>query len=47
MTGFLDHVENNLSEYAGVEFECIHNQELVKHLEKRGYIHGLHTVPSI
>ncbi|EGR3229040.1 hypothetical protein DC859_25240 [Vibrio parahaemolyticus] len=37
MTGFLDHVENNLSEYAGVEFECIHNEELVKHLEKRGY----------
>ncbi|MDW1965775.1 hypothetical protein [Vibrio sp. Vb0587] len=37
MTGFLDYVESNLSEYAGVEFECIHNHDLVDYLEKRGY----------
>ncbi len=37
MTGFLDYVENNLHDYTGVEFECIHNDKLANHLEKKGY----------
>ncbi|MFS1427448.1 hypothetical protein LMH73_009845 [Vibrio splendidus] len=39
MTSLLEHIESNLGQLQGVEFECIHNVRLTAYLDGRGYVY--------